>query len=361
MKILLVHASAGAGHLKAAEAIADGLKAHSAHDVILIDALDYSNPLFESSYRKGYFFMISRLPFLWGLVFGLLDISALQPLIRFFRRIYNAVNTGKLHRFMIEEKFDVIISTHFMSTEVVCALKRKGAIQSKLITVVTDYEAHHIWLSRGVDVFAVASDWTKKQMMGCGIAENKIVVTGIPTNEKFSAPKDIPALKARLGVRPDTFTVLMATGSFGIGPIEAIIEVCSGLQVLVVCGHNKDLYAKLSQQKTEGVIAFGLVDNMHELMAVSDVMVTKPGGLSVSEALVSKLPMIFFSAIPGQETNNVKVLHSSGIGFMSSNIDEIVVELKRLEMSKPEFEQAVNNTQKLARPNAVVDIIGLIE
>ena len=361
MKILLVHASAGAGHFKAAEAIFDGVKKHTSHQATLIDGLNYSNPLFEQSYRKGYFFMISKVPLLWGIVFGFLDLPMIQPLMRIGRRIYNKLNTGKLHRYLKEEQFDVIISTHFMSTEVACALKRKGVIKSKVITVVTDYEAHRIWLSRGGDVFAVASDWTKKQVMSCGVGEDKIVVTGIPTNEKFSEEKDIAALKEKIGVKPDMFTVLMATGSFGIGPIEAIIEACAGFQIVVVCGHNKNLFEKLSAQKKQGLIVCGLVDNMHELMAVSDVMVTKPGGLSVSEALVSKLPMIFFSAIPGQETNNVKVLKEYGIGFKSSNINDIVGELKRLESSKEEFEQAVLSTQKLARPNAVADIISLIE
>ena len=110
-----------------------------------------------------------------------------------------------------------------------------------------------------------------------------------------------------MGLQPDLFTVLVATGSFGIGPIEGIIDVLKGFQVIVVCGHNRDLFRKLSGKYCALVKVLGLVDNMHELMAVSDAMVTKPGGLSICEALVSQLPLIFFNAIPGQEIGNIKV------------------------------------------------------
>ena len=103
-------------------------------------------------------------------------------------------------------------------------------------------------------------------------------------------------------------TVLIATGSFGMGPIEQLINLLSGYQLLIVCGQNHVLYEHLNVSQARSVHVLGLVDNMDELMSVADVMVTKPGGLSISEALVKKLPMIFFSAIPGQEANNIKVL-----------------------------------------------------
>ncbi|MDP8211903.1 MAG: glycosyltransferase [Candidatus Zapsychrus exili] len=361
MKILLIHASAGAGHLKAAEAVYVKLKNYSEHEVVFADALDYSSSFFKNLYKKTYYYLVSKVPLLWQFTFAVLDIPFLQPLILKLRRVYNAFNVRKLHDYLIKENFDYIISSHFMPTEISSSLKAKGKITSKLITVVTDYDVHRIWLGKFVDMYAVASEWTKKKMDILGIDENKVVITGIPTDEKFSKTRDISELKKKLGVEQDAFTVLMATGSFGIGPIEEIIKALYSFQVVVVCGHNKKLFETLTQKQYESVVVNGLVDNMDELMAVSDVMLTKPGGLSISEALVSQLPLIFFNAIPGQETNNIKVLKEYGVGISNCSIKEIAKELESLRSSRDKFATALMKTKELARPSAVRDIINLIK
>ncbi|VAX37980.1 hypothetical protein MNBD_UNCLBAC01-346 [hydrothermal vent metagenome] len=360
MKILTIHASAGAGHLKAAEAIYKSIQKYTAHEVVFVDALDYTYPLFKKFYRDTYVFLISKFPFVWKWGFMLLDIPKIQGLVRFFRRGYNRFNGGKLHHFLKEEQFDYIFSTQFLSTEVAAAMKRSGEISGKLITVVTDFDVHRIWTAEEVDMYAVASDWTKKKLKRIGISEKKIIVTGIPTDEKFFHPGDIKVLKQSLELQENIFTVLIATGSFGIGPIEEILNRLEGFQVMVVCGHNKNLFQRLSSQQSELIKIFGLVDNMPELMAVADMMVTKPGGLSISEALVSQLPMIFFNAIPGQEENNIKVLKEYGIGISDCSVDEIAMELKKMRDTKDIFLTAVKRTQKLARPSAAKDIVALI-
>ena len=361
VKILVIYASAGAGHLKAAEAVYHGIQKSTDHDVVLVDALDYSSFLFKRFYKQTYFFLISKIPYVWGLAFWFLDLPWLQPLVRFLRRIQNTLNTQKLHRFMEEEKFDYIVMTHFMPTEIAAALKRSGRISSKLITVITDFDVHRIWLANGIDIYTVASDWTKGKLESIGIPDEQVFVSGIPTDEKFSASVDIRVLKGKLGLREDMFTVLVATGSFGIGPIEDIIDELKGFQIIVVCGHNQKLYQKLSAKNSRLVHVLGLVDNMHELMAVSDVMVTKPGGLSISEALVSQLPLIFFNAIPGQETGNIRVLKTYGIGISGCNIDQIGKRLKEMRTSKDMFLTTLKKTKALARPSAVKDIISLIK
>jgi processive 1,2-diacylglycerol beta-glucosyltransferase len=360
MKILVIHASAGAGHQKAAEAIYQGLKKYTSHEVVIKDALDILTPAFKYLYRRSYFLFISKMPWLWRHAFAILDKPGLQPLWRRLRRIYNRIHARGLHRYLIKEQFDVVIACHFMPVEVTSALKRQGKVNSKLIVCVTDYDVHHIWLGSHADKYAVATDWTKEALIKLGVTGDKIAVTGIPTNEKFAQRPDILSLKQKLGIKPDTFTVLIATGSFGIGPIEQIIDQLEGVQVIVVCGHSKKLYERLSNIDRPLVKVFGLVDNMHELMAVSNVMITKPGGLSISEALVSQLPMIFFSAIPGQEENNIKVLREYGIGISDKTIPEIAAEVKHLQSSQDAFLAAVKRTQTIARPSAVRDIVALI-
>ncbi|VAW19205.1 hypothetical protein MNBD_BACTEROID05-606, partial [hydrothermal vent metagenome] len=163
MKILCIHASAGAGHLKAAEALYDGLKKHTKHDVFLVDALDYGVSFFKKMYRGGYIFMVSNIPFVWAIAFAILDWPPLQPVIRFARRIYNSIMTRKLHQYLVDEQFDVILSTHFLTNEVASALRRQGKIKSKIICALTDYDVHKIWLGSHVDMYAAASEWTKNK------------------------------------------------------------------------------------------------------------------------------------------------------------------------------------------------------
>lgn len=362
MKILIVYATAGAGHRKAAEAIFHGFKASgSAHEVVLVDSLQYANAMFRKSYSGVYTFLITRTPALWGFFFTLLDIPFLRPAVRVIRRIYNFVNTLKFHAYLQKENFDYIISTHFLGNEVAGALKRAGEIRSTIISVITDYDVHSIWLAEGIDYYAVASDWTQRKIISMGIDSQKVIVTGIPVHDNFSRPVDVQQLRAKMNFRADCFTVLIATGSFGIGPIEEIIEQLPDFQVVVICGHNKKLYERLRTAAGNNVKVFGLVNNMDEMMGLSDAMITKPGGLSITEALVRELPMIFFNAIPGQETNNVKVLATYGVGISDCHITQIPLALKRLQNSAQEFAQMKAKIKALARPDAVSDIVALIK
>ncbi len=360
MKILVVHASAGAGHRKAAEAVYNGLRSTTAHNVTLADVLDYTSPSYRDSYRASYVFLVTKMSWAWGLFFTVTDLPWLRPLIRVIRRALNSINAKPFEQLLIKEKYDAIISTHFFSGEVAAALKRKGRISSKIICVVTDFDAHSIWLAKGIDCYTGACDFTRDKLIQLGVEKDKIFVTGIPTDKKFAAAVNKGELQKKLGLKGGIFTILIATGSFGMGPIKEIVTELKGYQVMVVCGNNKALYAQLSPIQSDLVKIHGLVNNMDELMSVSDLMITKPGGLSIAEALVKGLPLIFFSPIPGQETNNIKVLNSYGIGISDENILKIAAEVKRLSTSNENLNIAKKNIQLLARPSAAPDIIKLI-
>ncbi len=361
MKILLIYASAGAGHMRAAEAVYNGIKTSSEHEIFFVDALDYCLPIFRQLYQKIYCSLVSQINWLWGWIFNFTDKNSLQPIIKLIKRGYNLLTAPALHRFLQEEKFDYIISTHFMPMEISAALKEKGLINSKIITIITDFDVHRIWVNKGVDIYAVACDWTKQKLISLGIEEDKIVVTGVPTDERFSACPDVVELKKKLGLKLDVFTVLIATGTFGVGPIEELVEALKGFQIIVICGKNETLYHRLREKRYELVNVHALVDNMHELMAVSDAIITKPGGLTISEALVSQLPLIFFNPIPGQETNNIKVLKRYGIGINGGSVQDIVNELQKMNSSRDIYLSTVNKSRNLARPFAVKDILSLIK
>jgi len=360
MKILVIHATAGAGHKKAAEAIFHGIQAQGGHDVRLADALDYTNPLFKKTYPWFYGFLVTRLPWMWGFLFGALDIAWMQPLVRAVRRLYNGFNAGPLQHFLIKEQFDAVITTQFLSAEVSAYLKRTGKIRSKIICVVTDFDVHRIWVNNGIDIYTGACDYTRDKLISLGVPAQQAVITGIPTDAKFAGKPDIQGIKKVLGLKDGPMTVLIATGSFGMGPIEEIMALLKEYQLLIVCGHNQELYHRLKPAAPKNTHVLGLVDNMDELMSVADVMVTKPGGLSIAEALVKKLPMIFFSAIPGQETNNVKVLTSYEVCAGQSSLPQIAETIGEWNSNPKHLDALRQRLSALSKPNAVRDILALL-
>ena len=213
MKILVIHATAGAGHRRAAEAIYGGFKSSTNLDVTLVDSLDYTNRFYKKFYSKTYTLLISKTPWLWAFVFHLIDIPWLLPLVRLARRIQNSLNAQPLSRFLQKENFDYIFSTHFFPNEVAACLKRKGKIRSVVISSITDFDVHSIWLADGIDLYTVASEWTQKKMLRLGVPEDKIVVSGIPTDENFSRPMDILELKTKACSRRQA---LYSFGGYGV-------------------------------------------------------------------------------------------------------------------------------------------------
>jgi processive 1,2-diacylglycerol beta-glucosyltransferase len=325
-----------------------------------VDTLDYTSPFYKDLYKKTYSILISYFSPLWAFFFWVADIPFLLPAVQALRRFFNHLNAKALERFLEKENFDYIITTHFFSNEVASSLKGKKKITSKLICVVTDFDVHRIWLAKNVDCYTVACELTKEKLKSFGVPESKIAVTGIPTDEKFSAPQNRAELRAKLGLDKSMFTVLIATGSFGIGPIEEILSYLKDIQCVVICGNNQKLTQKLSSVATAHVKILGFVNNMNEYMVASDVLITKPGGLSISEALVVGLPLIFFSAIPGQETNNIRTLKAFGVGVSGLKVFEIAQEIQALKASAAHLEAAKDKIKKIARPNSVCDIIRLI-
>ncbi len=328
--------------------------------VSIVDALDFTSPLNKRVYRQMYTLLVTKFPWAWKFFFFSTDQPCLRPAIRSVRRIFNGFGAHALEQFLIKEQFDCIASTHFFPNEVLGRLKRSGRIRSRIVSIITDFDVHSIWLGEGIDRYAVACDYTLQKLLSLGIPAEKVTVTGIPTHAKFREPLDRTALQKKFGLKRGAFTILVATGSFGMGPIEMLVSELKDFQMLIVCGNNQELFEKLSLKNLPGAKVFGLVDFMHELMTVADVMITKPGGMSIAEAMVKHLPMIFFSAIPGQETNNVRVLRNYGIGISGHHLEHIIIELRRLISSEDELRAACRNLAQLAHPEAASAIVRLI-
>ncbi|TRZ49654.1 hypothetical protein D4Q80_01630 [bacterium] len=325
MKIIITYASAGAGHFKAAEAIAEYFKESSPDlEIKLIDALDYTSPYFKNSYIRGYNLLVNHATWAWAVAFYL---TSFKPLLFFINPVHaaiNRLNSGKLVNFLIKERPDFVISTHFLPSQITSALKKEHKIDAKLFTVITDFGVHPFWLAEDTDIYAVASDYTSRILNREGVGKNKIIVTGIPIEKKFLHEFNRIELSRKFGLDPDKFTVLIVTGSFGIGPIEQIADsLHKEAQVIAVCARNQKLYRRLNKKNYPELKVFGFVDNIQELMAASDVIITKPGGLTTSEVLAMELPPLFICAIPGQETVNAQYLYAEGIARAATGVEAI--------------------------------------
>ncbi|MDD5119997.1 MAG: glycosyltransferase [Candidatus Omnitrophica bacterium] len=362
MKVLITYASAGAGHRRAAEAVYDYLKNNREDlELELADVLTYADPFLRFCYNRGYPFLVHYTAWLWGFFFWMTEFYLTRWISRKLANWTNCLGCHKFRGLLLKGNFDFIISTHFLNSELAADLKLKNKIKSKLITIITDFGVHPFWVSGGTDLYIAASGLTKARLIKAGVSEQKIRVFGIPVNSGFIKSYDRAKLAAKFGIEADKFTVLIMTGSFGSGPLDRIAESILGdLQVLVVCAKNQKLFTRLNYKNLKNVKVFGFVDNAEELMAVSDIMITKPGGSSIAELLNMGLLPIFISAIPGQEHENIKVLAAYGLGFAPVNISQIKRLVLDLKSDASKLENLKRNIALVAKPHASQEISRVI-
>jgi processive 1,2-diacylglycerol beta-glucosyltransferase len=362
MRVIIVYASAGAGHKTAAEAIYNHLKEYRKDiQVDLADILDKSHIFFKASYCYGYSFLINYAPILWRLGFWATDSKVLRPFTRAIASFLNRLNTRVFTKFLLRENPHCIISTHFLSSEICAYLKRKKKISSKVVTVITDFGVHPFWISEGTDLYIAASDFTKEILTDEGVKESAVRVLGIPVNTKFLEKFNKAGLLVKFNLAKNKFTVLVVTGSFGMGPIEEIADALyQQAQILVVCAKNKKLFEILKRKNYPSVRVFGFIDNIQELMAVSDVIITKPGGLSIVESLVMGLLPIFIVPIPGQETENIKVLAKYGLDLETRDVHQIKERVLYFRDHPDKLKELKEVIDRIKKPFAVRDICDVI-
>lgn len=338
MKVVVTHVPAGSGHEKAAEAVSIALRQISpGTEIVLLNALDGMSAWYQWSFTQGYLDLIHRHPKLWGLAYHLLDLRGLAWAAYRLHRLSNALHGKILEEILLRRKPDVVVGTHFFPMEVAAYLKRKRRLHARLITVLTDFLPHSVWISPCIDTYVVGSPISRQALLARGIPAERIQVLGIPINPKFSLPLNRSEIQTRLGLRPDRPTLLFCSGGFGTGPVAefllALARVQDLLQVLVVTGKNSALLRRLERLREKiphPVKLYGFVDNMEELMTASDLLVTKPGGLSCAEAMAKGLPLLLVSPIPGQETRNARLLEQHGIAVQARSLKEFPTLVEQL-------------------------------
>ena len=360
-----MYATAGIGHKKAAIAVKKALDELNPKDVetTLIDSLDYTNAFFKWTYLKLYLLAVNKLSSLWGFMYYLTDNYFVNLIVSKVRRFNNWLNSRGFERYLLQMKPDIIISTHFFGSEVISDLKRKGALKANLITIVTDYRLHSWWVADFTDTYIVSNQDAREDLIGWDVPDEKIKVLGIPVEPVFSKPLDRRSVIEKLGLKNGVFTILAIGGGFGVGPIEGIVKeiglVSKPVQVIVICGHNDELVKKMEALRSGLKIdmkVLGFVDNVYEFMEASDILISKAGGITISESLAKNLPMIVISPIPGQETHNSDFITRYGAAVKIDKLPQLKNILEDLITNPKKMDKMREAIKAVRKPAACYDV-----
>ncbi|NOS68537.1 MAG: glycosyltransferase [Verrucomicrobia bacterium] len=331
MRILIATMTAGGGHLAAAAALEEAWHAMRPRDVIeRVDLLKFYSPLHRKIHSDGYVKLVERAPELWGMVFKKTDDPKVARRLNRLQQLFPGRSRLRFVRHIKHFKPDAVLCTHYSPLEVLGEMRQKsGEAKGPLcVSVVTDFEAHALWMDGGVDLYCVAAEETKARLVARSAVATDVVSTGIPIAAKFSAVMNAQSVRRSMGLRDDLPTLLVLSGGFGMGPVGKILaqldHVSGDFQTLVVCGRNEELRRELAaQDRKHPTRVLGFASNMHELMGVADLIITKPGGLTTSEALALGKPLLILDPIPGQEAANSDFLLERGAAVKVNRVEDV--------------------------------------
>lgn len=332
-KLLILTGSLGDGHNKAAQAILEAARFHRPDvDVKVVDFLEWTHPYLHSVGKYCYMQWVKSLPSVYGYLYR--KTREDNTLSHMFKKM-KSFSTDRMLELLHEEEPTEVVCTFPGAAAAMSYLKCNGLTTVPTVTVMTDYTDHSYWVHPGTDRYLVGAEHVKQSLLRYRIPEQRIMVTGIPIRMPFTQTYDRNKLRDKHGLHRDMPTVLVMGGGHGLigKQFKSVLQsddLAVPVQFVFVCGRNEKLKQQLEEElggeKTRHrVMVTGFVDHVHELMALSDLIVTKPGGLTVSEALALELPMMLYKPIPGQEQDNAAFLVGLGAAIEVKN----AVELKR--------------------------------
>ncbi len=356
-KIAILSLGIGAGHLRAAEvvhrALYDGGEDIEART---IDALDFATRWFLLLYVRPYWWMLRRAPWAWRWIFERRQARRQRATAPawVFRHGCRAV-LSQLKAMSPQ----LVIATEIGAAEIAALGRREGVFNAPILAVQTDFQTEPPWVQPEIDFYCVGSDQAKRQLTGWGVSPHRIVTCGIPVDPAFALRFDRTELLRALGLDARRPVILVMGGGMGPAPVDEIVrslEVCGQpLQVLAVAGRNRELREKL--ERLHGRLAldlrvFGWTDNIPELMAASDLLITKPGGLTTSEALAAGLPMILTHPIPGPEERHLNYLKGLGAAVATRRVKKVPKAVSALLRDAQGLKAMSQRARELARPDA---------
>jgi processive 1,2-diacylglycerol beta-glucosyltransferase len=362
MRVLIATVTAGGGHLAAAAALDEAWRVVRPSDVVeQVDLGKFFSPLHRKIVSDGYVNLVNHAPELWGMMFAQTDKPKMARRLNRIRAIFPSNSRLRFGRYVRQTRPDAVICTHYFPLETLNHLRRKKDGPRPLaVSVVTDFEAHALWMDSCVDLYCVAAAETKARLVARGAADETVVVTGIPISGRFSAKIDPREVRKSAGLRDDQPVLLVPSGGFGMGPVAQILaeldKVEGAFQTVVVTGRNEQLRRELAaHDRKHPTRVLGFAANMHELMAVADLLITKPGGLTSSEALAMGKPLLILNPIPGQEAANSDFLLERGAAVKVNRVEDLPYRLEQLLGSRKLAEMG-RAARKLGRPQAARQI-----
>jgi processive 1,2-diacylglycerol beta-glucosyltransferase len=365
-RVLVLSASAGAGHLRAAEAIETAIRLRGvASEVQHLDVLKYTNHVFRHFYSKAYIDLVNKAPEVLGWLYDYLDDPKKNDPVRL---AFDRLNANPFTRYLRRYQPDVAICTHFLPSGIISSLKGEAKVQVLNSVVVTDFDVHAMWLCRHAEQYFVALEETKVHLKALGVPEPLVTVSGIPIDPVFAQPKDQRAMRRKHGLEQDRFTILVSAGGFGVGPVGHLIKTLAQLshpaQAVAVCGRNEVLKKQLSDAlkgfPKRSRVAFTLVGfttEMDELMTAADLFVGKPGGLTTAEALSKGLPMVVINPIPGQEERNSDHLLEEGVAIRCNNLPALAFKIDTLVDTPGKLACMAQRARALGKPEAAFAVV----
>lgn len=365
--ILILSVSAGAGHVRAAQALEAA--AQSADPPLAATHLDLLTLVprdFRKLYGEQYIKLVDRAPQLWSYLYSKTDRPSRGSLAGKLKRAAEQLNTRKLQSEIARLRPGVILCTHFLPAELLSRQKAKGADLPPLWVQVTDFDVHALWVHPHVDHYCVASDEVAFRLADRGVPRTRISVTGIPVMPQFCVPLDRRECAAELGIRPDRFTVALMAGGAGVGALDELaarlLRADDDLQLVALAGRNAGLLArlkKLAKSHPRQLFPLGFTGTVERVMSAADLVITKPGGLTVSECLARHKPMLLVSPIPGQEERNADYLLEAGAALKAADTATLEFKLGQLLADPGKLRAMGEAAHRTGRPHAARDVIAL--
>ena len=360
-RVLILSASVGSGHVKAADALARAMRERpDVEEVLCDDSLDHTNVLHKQFYSTLYKKLSAMLPEFLGWWYETSDDPWVADKSRLAIDLPQALPLMSLVK---DFRPDVILCTHFMPAGVISWLISNGKLDARLGVVVTDFHFHAFWITRAFNWYFVAQEDDKIHMEALGLPADRIKITGIPVEPDFAKPVDAEAVLRRHGLQPGRPTFLVVGGALGLSPATAVVRQLLNLdrdfQAVIVCGRNEEMQddiVQLVKSRPGDFRVLGFTKEIPELMAASTMILSKPGGMTTAEALARGLPMMILDPIGGQEERNADVLLEVGAAVKCTEVTLVAHKLRRLLDDPVRLARMRDAARALGRPNAATEI-----
>ncbi|QBB70118.1 galactosyldiacylglycerol synthase [Pseudolysobacter antarcticus] len=367
-KILVLSVSAGAGHMRAAEALRSHAEvAHGDVHALHLDVMNFVSSAFRKLYTNAYIKLVEKHPALWGMLYRMTSEAEPDATLQKMRRGIERLNTKALLRAIDAFAPDAIICTHFLPAEILQHEIKQARLHAPVWVQVTDFDLHKMWVMPHMAGYFAANDEVAFRMRAAAIAPATIHVTGIPIMPAFAQPLSREECAREFGIDPARPTFLLMGGGAGVGQLDQVAErlmtAAKDFQLVVLAGKNVAVLGKLQKlaaQHPGRLFAQGFTHHVERLMACADLVITKPGGLTSSECLAMGVPMIVHSPIPGQEERNADYLLEQGAAMKA--VDTLGLEFRiQMLLAEPRRLQLMRDkAAALGRPDAAANVLRIV-